>query len=161
MSSPTSTVPTLHDELLAIVGTPGLLKPEDFAGRSCDPFMDVAIQSPFLVRPTSSAQVSQVVTLCSRHGLSIVTHGGRTGVSGGAYAGPGTIVISMERMNQIEEICELDQVAIVQAGVTIEGLQDAAVERGLFYPVDLGSKGSATLGGSIATNAGGNHVLRW
>jgi FAD/FMN-containing dehydrogenase len=64
-------------------------------------------------------------------------------------------------MNAIEEICAISQTAVVQAGVTIEALQEAAREHGLFYPIDLGSKGTATLGGTIATNAGGNRVIRW
>ena len=151
----------LRAELLSIVGKGGLLDPEDFETRSCDPFRHVAILSPFVVRPTSTEQVSQVVKLAASHGLGIVSHGGRTGVAGGAFAGRDTIVVSLERMNQVEEICDLDQVAVVQAGVPIEALHAAAEARGLFYPVDLGSKGSATLGGTIATNAGGNHVVRW
>jgi FAD/FMN-containing dehydrogenase len=151
----------LKDSLLAIVGPLGLLSPEDFEGRSCDPFMPVAIGSPFIVRPSNAAEISQIIGVCKHHKFGIVTHGGRTGVCGATYAGPDTIVISLERMTRIEEICDMDQIAVVQAGVTIEALQAAVMERGLFYPIDLGAKGSATLGGTIATNAGGNHVLRW
>jgi len=152
---------SLRSGLLEIVGKSGLLDPEDVAARSCDPFRHVAIQSPFVVRPGSTEEVSQVVKLAAGHGFGIVTHGGRTGVAGGAYTRPDTIVISLERMSRIEEVCELDQVAVVQAGVPVEALHQAAEARGLFYPVDLGAKGSATMGGTIATNAGGNHVIRW
>src|SRR5690606_15743451 len=88
-------------------------------------------------------------------------HGGRTGVAGGAYAGADEVVVSLERMTRIEEIDTTGQFAIAEAGVTIEALQNAAAEQGLFYPIDLGAKGTATLGGTIATNAGGNRVLRW
>src|SRR3546814_17919450 len=64
-------------------------------------------------------------------------------------------------MARIEEIDPVGQLAVVQAGVTVEGLQNAVAEQGLLYPIDLGAKGSATIGGTIATNAGGNRVLRW
>jgi FAD/FMN-containing dehydrogenase len=64
-------------------------------------------------------------------------------------------------MSKIEDICLASHTAVVQAGVTVEALQMAAQEKGLFYPIDLGSKGTATIGGTIATNAGGNRVIRW
>lgn len=99
--------------------------------------------------------------LCHLRGQRVVMHGGRTGVSGGAIVGEDEIALSLERMNVIEEVCPVTSLAVVGAGVTIEALQNAAAEQGLFYPIDLGAKGSATVGGSIATNAGGNRVLRW
>jgi FAD/FMN-containing dehydrogenase len=73
----------------------------------------------------------------------------------------GDIVISLERMAQLEEIDPINQIAVVQAGMTLEGVHNAAAGHGLLYPVDLGAKGSATIGGTIATNAGGNRVIRW
>lgn len=154
-------VNALRAELLSILGTGGLFEPQDFETRSCDPFRHVAINSPFLVRPSDTAQLSAVVKAAVAHGFRVVTHGGRTGVAGGAFTRPDAIVVSLERMNRIEEICEVNQLAVVQAGVPIQMLHEAAEAKGLFYAVDLGSKGSATMGGTIATNAGGNHVLRW
>lgn len=160
VTPPTSVTP-FKDELLTILGPRGVLEPADFEGRSCDPFSDVPIVSSYVARPANTAEVSEIVKLCSRHGVGIVIQGGRTGVCGGAFTAEGTIVISFERMNCIEEICDVDQVAVVQAGVILEALHNAAAEHDLYYPVDLGAKGTATLGGTIATNAGGNHVLRW
>ena len=151
----------LIQQIREIVGDRGVLIGDDVSSRSCDPFRQVPAESPVIVRPASTEEVSQVVTLCHRLGQRIVTHGGRTGVSGGAYASSAEIILSLERMHRIEEICPTTQLAVVEAGVTIEALQNAVAEHGLFYPIDLNSKGTATVGGTIATNAGGNRVLRW
>lgn len=167
VEAPTVEAPTaeavvaLRADLLSVLGKGGLLECEDFETRSCDPFRHVPILSPFVVRPANAEELSAVVKVAAAHDFCIVTHGGRTGVSGGAFTRPDSIVVSLERMNQIEEICEVDQIAVVQAGVPIQVLHEAVEARGLYYPVDLGAKGSATMGGTIATNAGGNHVLRW
>lgn len=157
----TTDIETLRHELLTALGPRGLLEREDFVGRSCEIMRPVPIESAFVTRPANAAELSEVVKIAGRHGLAIVTHGGVTGVAGGAYAGPNTIVVSTERMRAIEEIDEVAQLAVVGAGVPIEELQNAVEAKGLFYPVDLGSKGTATIGGTIATNAGGNHVIRW
>lgn len=151
----------LLEELLAVTGPRGLLTGEDVRARSCDPLRPTPTLAKAIVRPADTEQLATVLALCALHGQCVVVHGGRTGVSGGAYTCESDIVISLERMAQIEDICLASQTAVVQAGVTIEALQTAAEEKGLFYPVDLGSKGSATIGGTIATNAGGNRVIRW
>lgn len=147
--------------LHAIVGDRGLLTGGDVRSRSCDPFRDVPPQGPAIVRPATTDELSAVMRLCHERGQRVVTHGGRTGVAGGAYAGADEIVVSLERMTKIEEIDPVGQIAVVEGGSTVEALQNAAAERGLFYPIDLGAKGTATIGGTIATNAGGNRVLRW
>lgn len=151
----------LLDRIMVIVGPRGILTGEDVSARSCDPFRHVPLGSPAIIRPASSEELSQILSLCHDAGQPIVTHGGRTGVAGGASAGPDDLVISLERMTKIIEIDPVTQTAIVEAGATIEAIQSAAAEHGLLYPIDLGSKGSATVGGTIATNAGGNRVLRW
>jgi FAD/FMN-containing dehydrogenase len=147
--------------LHAIVGEIGLLSGEDVSARSCDPFRNVPPRGGLIVRPASTAELSAVMALCSARGQAVVAHGGRTGVSGGAYAGESEIVVSLERMRAVLEISPEGPLAVVEAGASVEALQQAAAAQGLFYPVDLGSKGSATIGGTIATNAGGNRVLRW
>lgn len=151
----------LESEIRAIVGDRGVLSGDDVRMRSCDPFRDVPPEGPLIVRPATTEELSAVMRLCHSRDQRVVTHGGRTGVSGGAYVSAAEIAISLERMNRIEEICPVTSLAVVEAGVTIEALQTAAAAQGLFYPIDLGAKGSATIGGSIATNAGGNRVLRW
>lgn len=151
----------LLEDIRAIVGDRGLLLGEDVASRSCDPFRPVPPRGAMIVRPANTQEVSAVMALCHCAGQRVVTHGGRTGVAGGAFVAENEIVISLERMSRIEDICDVTNLATVQGGVTVEALQDAAAAKGLFYPVDLGAKGTATVGGTIATNAGGNRVLRW
>lgn len=151
----------LNEALLKLVGPRGLLTGEDVRSRSCDPLRQEPTLASAIVRPADTNELAAVVSLCAQHQQSFVVHGGRTGVAGGAYTSADNIVISLERMSKIEDICSASQTAVVQAGVTIEALQLAAEEKGLFYPIDLGSKGTATIGGTIATNAGGNRVLRW
>jgi len=151
----------IADAIRAIVGDRGILAGDDVRMRSCDPFRQVPALSHWLVRPETTDELSRVMKLCSDADQPVVVHGGRTGVSGGAYTSENDIVISLERMNRIEEICPVTNLAVVGAGVTVEQLQQAAADKDMFYPVDLGSKGTATIGGTIATNAGGNRVLRW
>lgn len=151
----------LHAQLMAITGSTGVLTGEDVSSRSCDPLRLMPTLASLIVRPADTDQLVQVVKACAHAGQAMVIQGGRTGVAGGAYSKSDDIVISLERMDKVEHICAASQTAIVQAGVSIEALQNAAQAQGLFYPVDLGSKGSATLGGTIATNAGGNRVIRW
>lgn len=152
---------TLAAELRSIVGDSGLINGPEVATRSCDPFRDVPPEASILVRPLSTAEVAQVLTLCHARGQRVVTHGGRTGVVGGAYASRDDMILSLERMRRIEEIDAVGLTVTVEAGITLQALQDAVAAQDLFYPIDLGSKGSATIGGTIATNAGGNRVVRW
>ena len=153
--------PSLLEKLGPIVGDRGLLTGEDVAARSCDPFLHLPPGSPVIVRPASTEELSRVLALCHATGQRVVTHGGCTGVVGGAMAGPADIVISLERMNRVLEVDPIGMTMTVEAGVPVEVAQNAAAEHGLFYPIDLGSKGTATIGGTIATNAGGNRVIRW
>ncbi|WP_426387812.1 FAD-binding oxidoreductase [Sphingobium sp. R-21] len=153
--------PDLVERLLHELGPGAVLTGEDVAARSCDPFMHVPPRSTALLRPRSTAEVSSILEQCHRAGQSIVVHGGCTGVAGGALADESELVLSLERMNHIIEIDPLGATMTVEAGVPIEEVQRAAAAHDLFYPVDLGSKGSATVGGTIATNAGGNRVIRW
>ncbi len=151
----------LIDALRGIVGERGLLLGDDVLARSCDPFRDVPPGGPAIVRPASTAEVSEVMALCHARGQRIVTHGGRTGVAGGAYVDADEIVLSLERMNGMGDIDPDGLCVTVEAGCTLEALQNAVAAHDLLYPIDLGSKGSATIGGTIATNAGGNRVVRW
>jgi FAD/FMN-containing dehydrogenase len=151
----------LRADLLSILGTRGLLEGEDVSGRSCDPFRMVPPGGRMIVRPATTQEVSEVLSLCHRKRQKVVTHGGRTGVAGGAYSGEDEIIISLERMAAITDICPVTHVAEVEAGVPLAILQESVAAYDLIYPIDLGSKGSATIGGTIATNAGGNRVIRW
>jgi FAD/FMN-containing dehydrogenase len=152
---------SIENEFRAILGDSGVLTGADVLARSCDPFRAVPPGRALLLRPASTEGLSRLMAVCHRRGQRVVIHGGRTGVAGGAYSSADEIIVSLERMNRIELICPETQLADVEAGVPLEALQTEAARHGLFYPVDLGSKGSATIGGTIATNAGGNRVLRW
>ncbi len=114
-----------------------------------------------VLRPKTAQEVSKILAYCNEHKLSVVPSGGRTGLAGGAVALDGEIVVSVERMNQILEVNIQEMWICAQAGVPLAALQDAAKKAGLFYPMDLGSKGSCQLGGNLATNAGGLKFIRY
>ena len=114
-----------------------------------------------LARPVDTTGVSTVLGFCHEHGLPVVTHGGLTGLVHGADTDPSCVILSLERMNQIEDIDPVQRCARVQAGVPLQTLQQAVEAFGLAFPLDLGARGTATLGGNAATNAGGNRVLRF
>jgi len=152
---------TLIESILNIVGPNGLLTGADVSSRS-DSWPPVGgCQALAIVRPASTAEVSEVLRLCHAHHQAIVTHGGLTGLVGGAKAGPDEIVLSLERMTGIEAVDSVNRSITVQAGVALQTLQEAAEEAGLLFPLDLGARGSATIGGTISTNAGGNGVIRY
>jgi glycolate dehydrogenase FAD-linked subunit len=108
-----------------------------------------------VVRPRSTAEVAAVVGACARHVRPLVTRGAGTGLSGGANAVDGCVVLSTERMREIVEIDEAERLAVVQPGVVNDDLRAAAAERGLWYPPDPASSPWSTIGGNVATNAGG------
>ena len=114
-----------------------------------------------VVRPNTTEEVAAVVKIAAGAGLPITPFGGGTGLVGGAVASPGGIVVSLERMNRIIEIDKTGMTMTVEAGAILQVVQDAAEAEDLLMPLDLGSRGTATIGGNIATNAGGMRVLRW
>lgn len=114
-----------------------------------------------ILRPKSTEEVSVILRLCSAQNRPIVPHGGLTGVVGGVHTNPGDLALSLERMNQIEELDEPGQTMTVQAGAILQRVQEKARQAGLLFPMDLGARGSATIGGIVSTNAGGNAVLRY
>lgn len=114
-----------------------------------------------IVLPDSIEQVQDIVRLAAREHLAIVPSGGRTGLSGGAVATDGELVLALDRLNHIEDFSSVDRTVRCGAGVVTEQLQHYAQERGLFYPVDFASSGSSQIGGNISTNAGGIKVIRY
>ena len=116
-----------------------------------------------LVRPKTTKDVSCALRICYEHHQSVVPHGGLTGLVEGALTEPLDIVLSTERLNVIEEISASERTMVVQAGVMLQNVQEAAASEGLMFPLDLGSRGSCTLGGNLATNAGGiaSFVMGW
>lgn len=108
-----------------------------------------------LVRPRTPEEVQAVVRACLRHDTAVVARGAGTGLSGGANALPGCVVISLERMNAVLEVDELERLAVVQPGVVNDDLRARVAEDGLWYPPDPASSPWSTIGGNVATNAGG------
>lgn len=114
-----------------------------------------------IVFPKKIDEVQELVLLARASNMALVPSGGRTGLSGGAVAERGEIVVSFEKMNQILEFNPIDKTVNVEAGVITQQLQSFATDQNLFYPVDFASSGSSQIGGNIATNAGGIKVLRY
>lgn len=114
-----------------------------------------------VIRPADTVQVAAALAICHAAGAPVVTQGGRTGLALGQLPRAGEIVLSTERMNAIEEIDPDACTATVQAGVILQTLQEKVEPLGLMFPLDLGGRGTCTLGGNISTNAGGNRVLRY
>lgn len=119
------------------------------------------VQPSLVVFPRVISDVQAVVRACSAHGVPIVPSGGRTGLAGAATATRGEVVLSLERMSRILELDLAARTLRCEAGATLQAVQEAAAAASLLYPVDYASKGSAQIGGSLATNAGGVKVLRY
>ena len=152
---------SLFARLKAALPPDALVAGKDLAGRTEDWMHQQPMHSTLLVRPASTGEVSTALALCHAAGQTVITHGGLTGLVHGTDTTPADVVLSLERMRKIELIDPVQRVAVVEAGVTLQQLQEAADEQGLAFPLDLGARGSATLGGNASTNAGGNRVLRF
>ncbi|MEP2736140.1 MAG: FAD-binding oxidoreductase [Erythrobacter sp.] len=115
-----------------------------------------------MAQPASTAEVASFVKLCGEHRIAIVPQGGNSGMSGGATPDEGgqSVLLSLRRMNTIRDLDVEAQTALCDAGVILQTLHEAAEAQDLRFPLTLGGKGSATIGGLISTNAGGTQVLR-
>ncbi|MHB8293178.1 MAG: FAD-binding oxidoreductase [Acidimicrobiales bacterium] len=114
-----------------------------------------------VVRPGSTAEVSEVMRECSEAGVAVVPQGGNTGLVGGGVPRAGEVVVSLTRLGDLGPVDEASAQLTAGAGVTLEAVQAKAAAAGLELGVDLAARQSATIGGMIATNAGGIHVLRY
>jgi FAD/FMN-containing dehydrogenase len=138
-----------------------LQDPESFAFYGKDWLKDFTPSPSLVVLPESAAEVQQLVTWCRELGVAITPSGGRTGLSGGATATNGEVILSLERMRRIIEVNRIDRTITVEAGVALERVQQEAAAHDLYFPVDFSSRGSSQIGGNIATNAGGIRVIRY
>ena len=144
-----------------VLGPGGVLTGDAVASRSTGWISRGSLQAAAVFRPRTTAEVSALMRLCHEAGQPVVPHGGLTGLVEGAHAAPGDVVISTELMNRIEELDEAAPSMTVEAGVVLETIQRRAQEGGFLFPLDLGARGSAMIGGLISTNAGGNRVIRY
>lgn len=114
-----------------------------------------------LLKPSSTEQVAAILAICHETGTAIVPQGGNTGLVGGQIPLHGEVLLSLKRLNRIRSLDAQGMNLTVEAGVTLAAVQAAADDAGLLFPLTLASEGSCTIGGNIATNAGGSHVLRY
>jgi glycolate oxidase len=151
------------DELLADALTPdqvlrGTDAPDDY--QRDEALTGVATVPAAVVFPTSTAEVAEVLRIASAEGVPVTARGSGTGLSGAAIPVEGGIVVSFERMASVLEIDEDNHVVVVQPGVTLAQLDEILMDRGLVYPVYPGEY-SASLGGNVATNAGGMRAVKY
>lgn len=152
--------PALAADLRALLGEEGVLTAERLLSRTYDERAG-EVRARVLARPRNTAQVAAVLRLCHARGQTVVPHGGLTGLVHGAAAGPGDLILSLEAMRRIESVDVPGRTMRVEAGATLLQAQEEAERHGLMFPLDLGARASATIGGNIATNAGGMRVLRY
>jgi FAD/FMN-containing dehydrogenase len=122
---------------------------------------DLSARPLALVRPRTTADVAAVLRECHARGVPVVAQGGRTGLTGAALPRDGWVILSLERMRSVAPPNPDSATIVAEAGAALQSVQDAAADAGLLFPLDIGSRGSCTVGGNIATNAGGNRVLRY
>jgi FAD/FMN-containing dehydrogenase len=122
---------------------------------------DQAVRPAALVRPSSTAEISAALSLCNARRVPVVAQGGRTGLAGGAMPRDGWVILSLERMRAVGPVDRDSATIVAEAGAVLQSVQDTAADAGLLFPLDIGARGSCTVGGNIATNAGGNRVLRY
>ena len=146
MSEPNAEV---VEQLRQLLGDKGVRKQPD------------ELMPDIVLKPQSTEQVSGILKLCSAAGQALVPLGGKTGLANGHMQTDSEIGLSLERMNAIEEIDALNRTMTVQAGCILQVAAEAAEEHQLLLPLDFGARGSATIGGNVATNAGGNMVIRY
>ncbi|HKU54315.1 MAG TPA: FAD-binding oxidoreductase [Rhizomicrobium sp.] len=118
-------------------------------------------QSALLLKPASTAEVCAILRICHETGTAIVTQGGNTGLVGGQIPFQNEVLLSTKRLNKLRGLDQGGMTVTVEAGVTLAEVQRAAQDQQLLFPLSLASEGSCTIGGNIATNAGGTHVLRY
>ncbi len=114
-----------------------------------------------ILKPSSTDEVAAILRVCSAAGQALVPLGGKTGLASGHFQTDGELGLSLERMQAIEEIDTENRTMTVQAGCILQNAAEAAEEQDLLLPLDFGARGSATIGGNVATNAGGNMVIRY
>jgi glycolate oxidase len=134
---------------------------ENLYNYSHDETEDFSFLPDLVVKPANADQISRIMQFCSEHGIPVTARGAGTGLSGAALPVHKGIVLSMERLNRILQLDEQNHQALVEPGVIVQVLQEAAIEKGLFYPVDPASRGSCTIGGNIAQSAGGLRAVKY
>ncbi len=147
--------------LRQIVGDNGVLDRDQVSNRPVGYWQEGQSSAEALVRPASTDQVASILRICQERGLPVVTQGGQTGLLGGHLSTTESLILSTERLNSIAPVNVANRSVIAGAGVILNTLHSVVEDLGLLFAVDLGARGSCTIGGMISTNAGGNAVLRY
>ena len=148
--------------LIEKFGTEKVLTGEDARAGYCHIWrMDEPLLAKAVLLPGSTEDIAGILKICHAHEQAVVVHGGKTNMVGSTETNEEEVVISLEKMNVIEEVDEQSRTMTVQAGVILEHIQEAAKGKDLLFPLNFGAKGSAQIGGAISTNAGGLRVLRY
>jgi FAD/FMN-containing dehydrogenase len=151
---------SLIADLIPLLGASNVLTGPDMDRLSRD-WMGNYHGTPLAVaRPGSTAEVAATVQLAARHNTPVIPVSGNTGLTGGTFT-QGGLLLSTERLNRIRDLRPDARIAIVESGVILSKLHDAAADRGLYFPLCFGARGSAMIGGVLSTNAGGSNVLRY
>ena len=150
-------------ELQTLLGTAQVLTDGDLSAWTLDWRKRWQGKALAVVRPRNTAEVAQVLQACARHGVAVVPQGGNTGlVGGGVPDATGTqVLLSLARLNRVRNIDPANLTMTVEAGCVLQAVQAAAAEAGLLFPLSLAAEGTCTIGGNLATNAGGTAVLRY
>lgn len=148
-------------DLAGVVGSEHVLRGDTTAGYVVDWTGRFAGSTPAVIRPQGVEEVAEVLARCGDAGVAVVPQGGNTGLVGGSVPLAGELVVNLRRLDGVEPVDRDAAQVTAGAGLTLAGLQTHARAAGLRYAVDLSARDSATVGGSVATNAGGMHVLRW
>ncbi|PPE66099.1 FAD-binding oxidoreductase [Caldimonas caldifontis] len=154
---------SLLDDLRAAVGTAQVLTEGDLSAYELDWRKRYRGKALAVVRPGSTAEVAAVVRACARHGASLVPQGGNTGLVGASVPDDSgrQVLLSTQRLQRIRAIDTANLTITVEAGCVLQTVQDAAAAKDLLFPLSLAAEGSCTIGGNLATNAGGTQVLRY
>ncbi|MDJ0957685.1 MAG: FAD-binding oxidoreductase [Arenicellales bacterium] len=150
-------------QVQAIVGQQGMVTQDKYAALLEDQRGYYRGEARMIVQPRTTEEVARLITLCGRYGIPVVPQGGNSGLCGGATPDQtgNQIVLCLSRMSAIREIDPVNHTATVEAGVILQQLHEAVARHDLFFPLDLGAKGSCQIGGNLSTNAGGINVLRY
>ena len=152
---------SIVEQLLNVVGNDRLLRSAAIAERPTSFWNPAPMQAKAFVQPANAQEVAEILRCCSAAGQSVITHGGLTNCVAAVESTRDDIVMSLDRMNRIVEIDAVGGTAIVEAGAILQTVQERVADEGLYFPLDLGARGSCTIGGNVATNAGGINVLRY
>ena len=147
--------------LLDIVGESRLLDGESISGRATSYWNSAPMRAKALLMPGTTDEIADILKHCNASGQSVITQGGLTNCVHAVEPDDDDVVLSTEKMTGILEIDRVGGTAIVEAGTVLQTVQETVAKEGFCFPLDLGARGSCTIGGNVATNAGGINVLRY